>query len=96
MSQLQDVFANHFQRDDLEGAKKWFRKWMQEDEQHIPELVEVYGPGPQFTHRAMAGHVSDYLEGYTGKEPESYDGSQDTDRPKIYWETKYGSTVYFC
>jgi hypothetical protein len=87
---LQDVFAQHFQRDDLEGAKTWFRKWMHEDEQHIPEIVEAHGDGPQFSQRAMAGHVSDYLEGFTGEEPESYDGSG-----KIYWDTKYGTEIYF-
>lgn len=87
---LQDVFAKHFQRNDLEGAKTWFRKWMNEDDQHIPEIVESHGEGPQFSQRAMAGHVSDYLEGFTGAEPNSYDGSG-----KVYWDTKYGSELYF-
>lgn len=91
---LQDIFVQHFQRDDLEGAKKWFSKWLREDGQHIPELFETHGEGPQFTQRAMAGHLSDYLEGYTGQEPESYDGSQDTQRPKVYFDTRYGSELY--
>ena len=81
---LQEVFAQHFQRDDLEGAKKWFRKWMRVDEQVIPEIPDFH-----CTQRAMAGHVSDYLEGFTGEEPESYDGSN-----KEYYDTKHGGVIY--
>lgn len=87
---LQDVFTMHFQRDDLEGAKKWFLKFMRDDDQEIPELLDERGMGPQFSQRAMAGHLSDYLEGFTGDEPNSYDGSG-----KVYWDTKYGSELYF-
>jgi hypothetical protein len=86
---LQQVFAENFSRDDVEGAKAWVRKWYTDMEQRIPEheLDVSYG----YTCRAMAGHVSDYLEGYTGSEPESYNQSH-----KIYWSTKYGSELYWC
>lgn len=78
---LDQVFAQHFERGDLEGAKKFARHWSKELKQQLPgqDIRDI------FTQRAMAGHISDYLEGYDGTEPESYNGSG---RP--YYDTKYG------
>lgn len=84
--ELQEVFADHFKRDDLEGAKKWIRNWMQRDDQVVVGHETEFG----YTQRAMAGHVSDYLEGYTGTEPESYNGKYST----CYFNTKYGSVLF--
>jgi len=84
MKTLQDVFAENFGRLDLSGAKRWAHKWYREDNQEIPDLGH-------FSMRAMAGHLSDYLEGFTGDEPESYDGSG---LNKVYLDTKYGNAMY--
>jgi hypothetical protein len=85
---LQEVFARNFGRDDVEGALQWARKWSREMGQHIPEheIDRSYC----YSQRAMAGLISDYLEGYTGKEPESYAQSG-----KYYFDTKYGPKIYW-
>lgn len=89
MKTLQEVFAANFARTDVEGAKAWAMKWSNEMGQHIPE----HEPDPThgYTQRAMAGHISDYLEGYTGEELESYGGSG-----KSYMNTKSGLDIYWA
>lgn len=81
---LHAIFAQHFKPGDVEGARAWYHKWSVDDDQELPGFPDG------FTLRAMAGHVSDYLEGFTGEEPNSYNGSQF----KSYMDTKYGSQVY--
>lgn len=84
MSQkLQEIFAANFARDEIEGAKRWARKWYAEMNQELPGGLSI-------SMRAMAGHISDYLEGFDGTEPESYGGSLCL----MYSRTKYGGTMY--
>lgn len=89
MKTLQEVFSDNFARDDLEGAKRWIRKWCREMDQHIPdhEPNETYG----YTQRAMSGHVSDYLEGKDGTEPDSYNMSGIS-----YLSTKFGPSLFWA
>lgn len=83
---LQEVFAEHFGRDDVEGATRWLRKWRDKDGQVVRGHETKIG----YSVRAMCGHVSDYLEGYTGDEPGSFNQS------KLGWylSTKYGKELY--
>lgn len=84
---LTEVFAQHFGRDDLEGAIKWAHHWYNETDMSVPD----YDDTPYaFTPRAMAGHLSDYLEGLDGTEPQSYNKSG-----KLYYKTKHGSELYW-
>jgi hypothetical protein len=83
--ELQEIFAEHFSRDDVEGAKRWIHKWYNQDNL----IVLGHETNCGYTVRAMSGHVSDYLEGYNGTEPESYNFGD-----KIYGDTKYGSVMY--
>lgn len=89
MKRLQEVFAENFKRDDVEGAKAWVAKWNREMDQFIPE--HDTDPSYGYTQRAMAGHVSDYLEGLTGDEPHSYAQAN-----KSYLNTKYGPDIYWA
>ncbi len=84
---LQEEFAKHFARDDIEGAKFWINKWAIADEQLLPGQEPRY----MFSQRAMAGHLSDYLEGFVGSEPDSYNGGN-----RIYWDTKHGPQMYWA
>lgn len=84
---LHDLFTDSFARDDLAGAKRWFREWYEVLEQILPGDTQC-----EYSGRAMAGHISDYLEGYTGEEPASYNGKG---WRKSYLDTKYGPSIYF-
>lgn len=76
---LQAVFAKHFDRSDVEGAKRWINYW-------------AYEMGrPWYTERTMSGHISDYLEGLTGQEPHSYNCCG----WKVYYDTQYGTDLYW-
>ncbi|WYW02677.1 hypothetical protein Peetri_00089 [Pseudomonas phage vB_PpuM-Peetri] len=88
MKDLQEHFAENFERTDLTGAIHWAQKWYKEMEQVLPGEDKA-----QFTCRSMAGHISDYLEGYTGAEIESFNQGAWHDNA-TYMDTKYGSTVY--
>jgi hypothetical protein len=91
MTTLQEHFAKSFARDDLAGAIQWAKSWYADSNQNFSEPIsdcdnDVSG-------RAMAGHVSDYLEGFTGEEPESYNGSRHS---RTYMDTKFGSKMYWA
>lgn len=83
---LQEIFAESFSRDDLEGARKWVYHWYRDLDSLLPNCIDA----ECVTHRSMAGHISDYLEGFNGSEPNSYNGNHAT----VYWETKYGKQIY--
>lgn len=70
---------------DLEKAKKWIHKWVNEWDQVLPWDSE-----PIFTSRAMAGHLSNFLEG--GKIDTGYAIGE----PLSYIDTQYGSELYFA
>ena len=89
VNQLQQVFATFFARDDLNGARVWVHRWFHDLHQQL-DLGEE--EPVVFTQRAMAGHVSDYLEGFTGVEPQSYGGSLN----KLYSSTQYGPDLYWA
>jgi len=91
MKTLQEVFAESFQRDDLAGAKAWALRWNREWDQVVPDHDDPNDPSDCYSQRAMAGHISDYLEGFTGTEPASYSASN-----KNYMVTKYGSEIYWA
>jgi hypothetical protein len=86
---LFEHFAQSFQPGDVDGAIAWAQNWYQVHEQELPADVEN---GNIFSMRSMSGHISDYLEGFTGEEPESYNAGNGF---KPYYSTKYGSDVYF-
>lgn len=102
MKKLQEIFVMHFARDDVKGAHAFLAKWQDEWHQRIPD--HDYNPGhgiqnldnipPGYTRRAMCGHISDYLEGFTGREPESYNCNGKGGRN--YMDTKHGNALYHC
>jgi len=68
---------------DIDSAKVWMRKWLNEWDQKLPwEKTAVY------TQRAMAGHLSNVLEGG------NYETGYATGRI-AYCETKYGTELYY-
>jgi hypothetical protein len=83
MKELQEVFAENFNRTDLFRACTWLYDWFNYKDQLI-----AYHPR-DYSMRAMCGHVSDYLEGFTGEEPESYNKSRGS-----YILSKYGSDLF--
>ena len=77
---LFDYFKTQFV--DFEGALKWYNNWRYEWDQDIPGRPEDSGENC-FSMRAMAGHISLYLE---GKKEEDWNGS--------YFYTEYGPDLY--
>lgn len=67
---------------DLESAKKFYHNWIYENHQDIPGHPE-WSDDDCFSMRAMAGHISQVLEGKN----EQYKNT--------YMNTKYGSEIYF-
>lgn len=86
---LQDIFAAHFERTDIEGAKKWYANWRDNKDTEGSETLALYLN--DFTERAMAGHISDYLEGLAGTEKNSYNASP---WANCFLKTKYGIEIY--
>lgn len=69
---------------DLESAKAWIHRWAEDWGQVLP-----WDDKPEFTMRAMAGHLSNVLEG----------GTSDTGYATgtiSYMSTKHGSDLYWA
>ena len=69
---------------DLASAKAWIRLWADEWGQVLPWDTE-----PEFTMRAMAGHLSNVLEGGTSET--GYAAGHIS-----YMSTKYGSDLFWA
>lgn len=67
---------------DLQSAKVWIRKWADDWDQVLP-----WDDNPEFTVRAMAGHLSNVLEG--GDENTGYALGD-----RSYMSTKYGIELW--
>lgn len=79
-----DYLYNYLRREciNLEAAKEWIAAWANEHEQVLPWDKEAV-----YTMRAMAGHVSNVLEGGTSETGYARGGSS-------YFDTKYGSELF--
>lgn len=84
MSEKPDLYAYlRNECPDLAAAKAWIRRWFIEWEQVLPWEKE-----PEFTLRAMSGHLSNVLEGFDGRS--GYAASGDP-----YYMTRFGSELYW-
>jgi len=69
---------------DIESAKVWIRRWVEEWDHVLPWDSEA-----EFTVRAMSGHLSNVLEGGTSD-------SGYAAETMSYMETVYGSDLYWA
>lgn len=69
---------------DVDAAKRWICKWCSEWEQVLPWDDEA-----EFTTRAMAGHLSNVLEGGDADSGYAAGGMS-------YMGTKYGSDLFWA
>jgi hypothetical protein len=91
---LNEMFATHFQPHELSKAQQWYKDWQAAGQKvnfcdHL-DHPERTGECPGcfdcvYSLRVMAGFLSDYLEGATPGRSEAM----------IYWDTKYGTAIYF-
>lgn len=85
MEQLEVLYAHWAEQClDLNSAKEWIYKWVNEWDQILPWENE-----PEFTSRAMAGHLGNFLDG--GTATTGYAAKHDMP----YYETTHGSELYF-
>lgn len=68
----------------LAAAKRWMYAWASEKDQVLPWDKE-----PRYTARAMAGHLSNVLEGGDVNSGYALGGMS-------YMQTRYGSELYFA